>query len=99
LDVEGMVFTTTMELNTAPGGAVAGSFTASGMGPVTGTITGTVTEDLFVFQVRYNRTAEGCSGILSGRATIETGGGGFATSVGIDDNCDGSLSGYLRLSR
>ncbi len=99
LDVEGMLFSTVLELNTAPGGSVTGSFTATGMGPVSGTLTGTITEDAFVFQVRYNRTAEGCSGVLSGRATIPTGGGEFSSSVGIDDGCDGSLAGYLRVSR
>ena len=99
LDVEGMLFSTVLELNTAPGGSVTGSFTATGMGPVSGTLTGTITEDAFVFQVRYNRTAEGCSGVLSGQATIPTGGGEFSSSVGIDDGCDGSLAGYLRVSR
>ena len=99
LDVEGMLFSTVLELNTAPGGSVTGSFTATGMGPVSGEVTGTIAEDTFVFQVRYDRTAEGCSGVLSGRATIPTGGGEFSSSVGIDDSCDGSLAGYLRVSR
>ena len=99
LDVEGLLFTSVMELNTAPGGAVTGTFTATGMAPVSGEITGTIAEDTFVFRIRYNRTAEGCSGVLSGRATIPTGGGEFSSSVGIDDNCDGSLAGYLRVSR
>ena len=99
LDVEGMLFSAVLELNTAPGGAVTGTFTATGMSPVSGDITGTITEDAFVFRIRYNRTAEGCSGVLSGRATIPTGGGEFTSSVGIDDNCDGSLAGYLRVTR
>jgi hypothetical protein len=99
LDVEGMLFSSVLELNTAPGGAVTGTFTATGMSPVSGEITGTITEDTFVFRIRYNRTAEGCSGVLSGRATIPTGGGEFTSSVGIDDNCDGSLAGFLRVSR
>ena len=99
LDVEGILFSAVLELNTAPGGAVTGTFTATGMSPVSGDITGTITEDAFVFRIRYNRTAEGCSGVLSGRATIPTGGGEFTSSVGIDDNCDGSLAGYLRVTR
>ena len=99
LDVEGMPLSTVLELSTAPGGAVTGTFTVTGMGPVSGELTGTIAEDAFVFSVRYNRTAEGCSGVLSGRATVPTGGGEFSSSVGIDDGCDGSLAGYLRVSR
>lgn len=99
LDVEGMGIPTTLEVSTARGGGVTGVFTASGLGPVRGQMTGTVVDDQLTFRITYDRTAEGCSGTASGTATIETGGGEFSGSVTIDDNCDGMLGAYLRLTR
>lgn len=89
----------TMELSTDRGGVVNGSFLITdppGVG--SGTVEGRIVADTIDFQMPYERNGD-CNGVIRGRSRIAPGGASFGGEIGIDDSCDGELSGTLEIRR
>lgn len=89
----------TMELTTAQGGVVNGSFLITdppGVG--SGTVEGRIVADSIDFQMPYERHGD-CNGVISGRSPIAPEGASFGGVIRIDDSCDGELNGTLEIRR
>lgn len=97
--VEGSPYRGTMDLTTAPGGAVTGSFAVTDPGQVVGTVEGTIVADSLDFEIPYEILENGCAGVVRGRGAIVEGGSGLAGPIQLDDACDGQMSGSLTLTR
>ncbi len=97
--VEGNPYRGTMDLSTAPGGAVSGSFAVTDPGQVVGSVEGTIVADSLDFAIPYEILENGCAGIVRGRGAIVQGGAGLAGPIQLDDACDGQMSGTLTLTR
>ena len=94
---EGQAFNATMELSTAPGGAVSGTFSISSL-QMEGEISGMVVGSELSFSARYGSNAmTGCSGAAVGTVTIGEGGDAIEGPIRIDD-CD-TMSGRMRFGR
>ena len=97
--VEGNPYRGTMDLTTAPGGAVTGSFAVTDPGQVVGSVEATIVADSLDFQIPYEILENGCAGVVRGRGAIAEGGTGLTGAIQLDDACDGQMSGTLTLTR
>jgi hypothetical protein len=97
--VEGTPYRGTMDLTTAPGGAVSGSFEVTDPAQVVGTVEGTLVADTLEFQIPYEILQNGCAGVVRGRGAVAEGGTGLGGAIELDDACDGQMSGTLTLTR
>jgi hypothetical protein len=95
--VEGQTVNATMQLETAPGGAVTGSFRVSSMG-IRGEITGTVTGDQLTFEAAYRNPESGCDGVAAVTATIGEGGESLEGSLSVYE-CGQTMGGSMRFRR
>jgi len=97
--VEGMSFTTSLELRTGPGGFMEGSYTV--MDPVTmsGDVAGSLVADTARFSMDYVNPMDGCGGTLEGTGVVEEDGEAFAGRARINDACNGYLSGTFRFRK
>jgi hypothetical protein len=96
--VDGAPYRGTMNLSTAPGGAVSGSFTLTEPTQIVGSVEGAVVADTVDFQMPYEILENGCAGVVHGRGAIVEGGTGVSSPVRID-SCDGELNGTMTLTR
>jgi hypothetical protein len=99
ISVQGMAFTGTAELNTAPGGAVTGELRLTSPESVTADLAGTVADSTFQFESTYTRSG-GCDGALVGSGSIAPEGAGTSGDLDVADDCAGGLmEGSFELSR
>lgn len=99
LMVEDQPFDAELELATARGGRVRGSFRVRQPLAIDGRVEGAVLDDLLRLTVTY-RSAErtDCSGRVEGILTIEAGGGTIEGPVTVSD-CDDALPGRMSFRR
>lgn len=97
--VDGTPYRGTMNLATAPGGAVRGTFIVTEPARVEGDVEGTIAADTVRFQMPYEILDNGCVGTVSGSAPVVAGGAGFDGPVELDDSCGGTLSGTITVTR
>jgi hypothetical protein len=86
-----------MDLATAPGGAISGTMTLTTPIPITAKLTGQLSGDSIAFGGPY-RTPD-CTGVLRGRGRIADGGRAAWGDVTIDDGCVGAMAGSFRLEK
>jgi hypothetical protein len=96
--VQGTPYRGDMNLATAPGGIVSGSFSVTGPDAVVGTVEGTMATDSLAFVMPYEQVG-GCAGTVEGTAAVSEGGAGFASPITVQDSCGGTLSGTLTVER
>jgi hypothetical protein len=96
--VDGSPYRGSMNLSTAPGGAVSGSFTLTEPMQIVGTVEGTIVADTVDFQMPYEIVENSCAGVVHGRGAIAAGGTVASTPVRID-SCDAQLNGTMTLTR
>ena len=93
-------YTGSMTLETAPGGAVAGTMSVTSPATITGTVTGMVTADTLTFESDYEIAENGCTGTVTGVGVITEGGGAVSGAMEVYDACaDQSLVGSFALTR
>lgn len=97
--VDGTPYRGTMDLSTAPGGVVSGSFQVTEPAQVVGSVEGAIVADTLDFQMPYEILDNGCSGTVHGRGAIVEGGAGFGAPILLDDSCGGELSGTATVTR
>ena len=97
--VDGTPYRGTMDLSTASGGAVSGSFAVTDPTQVVGTVEGAIVADSLDFQMPYEILENGCAGVVHGRGAIVEGGTGLGGAIRLDDACSGELNGTLTLTR
>ena len=98
--VDNASYTGSMTLETAPGGAVAGSMRVTSPVTITGTVTGMIAADTLTFETDYEIAENGCSGTVTGVGVIAEGGTAVAGSMDVYDACaDQSLDGTFDLKR
>jgi hypothetical protein len=99
LTVQGMAFTGTAELDTAPGGAVTGEIRLDSPEAVTAALTGMVADSSFQFESTYTRGG-GCEGALLGSGAIAAEGAGSSGILDVADDCAGGvMEGSFEFSR
>ncbi len=99
LMVEGQPFDATLELRTARGGRVSGTFRVRSPLEIDGRVDGVVIDDLLRVTITYRNNARvGCSGRIEGILTIDEGGGIVAGPVTISD-CEDLLPGSMSFRR
>ena len=96
--VEGNPYRGTIDLSTAPGGAVSGSFTLTEPTRIVGSVEGAIVADTLDFQMPYEILENSCAGVVHGRGAVVEGGTGVSSPVRID-SCDGELNGTMTLTR
>jgi hypothetical protein len=97
--VDGAPYRGMMELSTAPGGVVNGSFMVTEPVHVAGTVEGAIVADTLDFRMPYEIQENGCAGVVSGRGGVAEGGGAFSSPVVLDDSCGGEMSGTISIQR
>ena len=97
--VEGNPYRGTMDLTTAAGGVVTGSFAVTDPAQVVGSVEGTIVADSLDFQMPYEILDNGCAGTVHGRAGIAEGGTGFGSPIRLDDSCGGEMTGTVTVTR
>ena len=97
--VDGTPYRGTMDLSTAPGGAVSGTFMVTEPAHVDGTVEGAIVADTVDFQMPYEIQENGCSGVVYGRSAITDGGSGFGGAIRLDDSCGGEMTGTAAIQR
>jgi hypothetical protein len=96
--VDGAPYRGSMNLSTAPGGAVSGSFTLTEPMQIVGSVEGAIVADTLDFQMPYEILENSCAGVVHGRGAILEGGTGVSSPVRID-SCDAQLNGTMTLTR
>ena len=97
--VDGTPYRGTMDLSTAAGGAVSGSFMVADPAHVNGTVEGAIVADTVDFQMPYEILENGCAGVVYGRGAIAAGGDGFGGAIRLDDSCAGEMTGTATIQR
>lgn len=87
---DGQVYSGTMQLETAVGGAVTGVMALRDPVTVDGELEGLIVGAELTMTVPYSIVENGCSGVASGSGVIVEGGGSVTGSVEIDDECSGA---------
>ena len=96
--VDGTPYRGTVDLSTAPGGEVSGSFTLTEPMQIVGSVEGAIVADTLDFQMPYEILENSCAGVVHGRGAIVEGGTGVSSPVRID-SCDAELNGTMTLIR
>lgn len=90
---DGAVYTGTMQLETLPGGEVAGTMTISSPMRVEGTVEGLVIGAEVSLSVTFELPDQGCGGVVSGSGVVAEGGGEVTGSfLDVTDDCGGAPS-------
>jgi hypothetical protein len=97
--VDGTPYRGMMELTTAPGGSVNGSFMVTAPVHVDGTVEGAIVADTLDFRMPYAIQENGCVGVVTGRGGVTQGGGAFSGPVALDDSCGGAMNGTITIQR
>ena len=97
--VDGTPYRGMMELSTAPGGSVNGSFMVTDPAHVDGTVEGAIVADTLDFRMPYEIQENGCIGVVTGRGDVAQGGGAFSGPVVVDDSCGGAMNGTISIQR
>ena len=98
--VDAASYTGSMTLETAPGGAVAGTMNVTSPATITGTVTGMISADTLTFESDYEIAENGCTGTVTGVGVITEGGGSVSGLMDVYDACaDDSLAGSFDLTR
>lgn len=87
---DGQVYTGTMQLETAVGGAVTGVMAIRDPMTIDGDVEGLIVGADMTLTVPYSIVENGCSGVASGGGIVAEGGGSVSGSVDIDDECAGA---------
>ena len=95
--VDGQPIDATLELETARGGAVTGSFRVPMMG-IRGEFEGTVAEDQLTFESRYHNPDSGCDGVASGTVTMGEDGATIEGAIRVRE-CGEVMAGSMRFRR
>ena len=99
LVVDGQPFRAELELRTAPGGGVNGTFRVGPPFEIDGRVVGVVIDDLLRLTVTYRNTSrDGCSGQIEGILTVDEGGAIIDGPVTIAD-CGDPLPGRMSFRR
>jgi hypothetical protein len=99
LMVEGQPFEARLDLRTARGGSVRGSFSVAAPFELDGRVTGAVVDDLLRVTLAYEASdGAPCNGRIEGILTIERGGAIIDGPVTITD-CEGALAGRASFRR
>jgi hypothetical protein len=100
VSVEGQAFSGSLELTTAPGGVVSGTFRVTQPVEMGGDVEGTLMNDQLTVRMSYgSNPLTGCnSGSMTGTLTVTEGGARVAGPVTIDD-CGQILGGSVRYTR
>lgn len=98
-DLEGIVYSGSIDLSTAPGGVVEGSFDLSDPVPIQGTVRGTISADTLSYEGEYTSLSDGCAGAVTGSGVVLTGGESVTGEFGIDDMCGGQMGGTFTFTR
>lgn len=103
LMVEGSPFDATLDLRTASGGRVRGSFRVSAPLEIDGDVAGTIVDDLLRLTLTYASTGQAaagrpCEGHIEGILSVTAGGGILDGPVTITD-CGDSLPGSMSFRR
>ena len=97
--VDGTPYRGTMDLSTAPGGALSGSFLVTEPARVTGTVQGSIVADTVAFEMPYEILDNGCVGTVFGRHPVAEGGGTFGGDIRLEDSCGGEMTGTATVRR
>jgi hypothetical protein len=97
--VDGTPYRGMMDLSTAPGGVVSGSFTVIDPARVEGTVQGSIVADTVAFEMPYEIKDNGCIGVVYGRHAIAEGGGTFGGDIRLEDSCGGEMTGTATVQR
>jgi hypothetical protein len=96
--VDDQPYSGTIDLETAPGGNVTGTFLLADPGIVEGSVSGTIVGKEFTYSGPY-QIANGCGGTVSGTGVITEGGTAVFGEVQVDDDCSGQMSGTYSFGR
>ena len=100
ITVQGQAAAGTMQIETASGGAVSGSFAVTQPFQLGGSVAGTLMGDQLTLEIAYGpNPATGCTaGTLSGTLTVTENGSSFAGDITVND-CGNTLTGAMSFSR
>jgi hypothetical protein len=88
----------TIDLSTAPGGDVTGTFLLGDPDLIEGSFSGVIAGNEFTYSGPY-QIAGGCGGTVSGSGFITEGGTLVSGEVQVDDECGGPMLGTYSFSR
>jgi hypothetical protein len=95
--VQGQGLPATMQLDSAPGGTIVGTFAISMMG-IEGTIEGEIVGDTVTYLASYYNPDSGCDGVASAQGTISQGGASMEGQVEVTE-CGNYLTGSFSFSK
>ena len=95
--VQGQSLPATMELDTAPGGTLMGTFGISMMG-IEGTVEGDIVGDQVTYAASYYNPDSGCDGVASAQGTISEDGDSVEGQIEVVE-CGNYLTGSFSFSR
>ena len=98
LTVEDQRFDATLQLETAPGGRVRGSFTVSAPLEIEGRLSGMLVDDLLRITLTYTSAERSCSSSIEGILDVERGGAVVDGPITITD-CGDALPGRMSFRR
>jgi len=98
LTVESQRFDATLQLETARGGRVRGSFTVSAPLEIEGRVSGMLVDGLLRVTLTYTSTERSCTSSIEGILDVERGGGIVEGPVTITD-CGDALPGRMSFRR
>ena len=97
--VQGMPYSGTATLSTAPGGAVTGEIRFERPEEVLGSFDGSVSDSTLLFESLYERDM-GCRGTVIGQGTVLPAGAGVSGTIEIADDCGGGvMEGTFEIAR
>lgn len=88
----------TIDLNTAPGGAVTGTFLLGDPDLIEGSVTGSIVGNEFTYSGPY-KFFGGCDGTVSGSGVVTEGGTSVSGEVQVNSECGGPMSGTYSFGR
>ena len=97
--VEGMVFVSSLDLQTGAGGELRGTYQVTDPVDMSGSIIGSIAADTIRFSMVYTNPMDGCGGTVDGTGVVEEGGGEFEGRIEVDDSCAGFISGTYSFSK
>lgn len=97
-DLDVGTYTGTIDLETAPGGAVTGAYVLVNPDMVEGSVDGAIVGNEFTYSGPYTRTG-GCGGTVNGSGVITEGGMSVSGEIQIEDDCSGPIAGTFSFGR
>jgi hypothetical protein len=97
--VQGMPYSGTTTLSTAPGGVVTGDVRFDRPVEVVGSFDGSVRDSTLLFESMYERDM-GCRGTVIGEGIVLPGGAGASGTIEVADDCAGGvMEGTFEIAR